>query len=83
MVILTAAFWWGVEGYAMHVAGQPASQIGDGLLRFSLIVATPALVLMWVAAAWLRGRLGERGYWQFLAIIAMLWAALVLLIRML
>ena len=71
MVILTGAFWWGVEGYALFEGGYARSQIADGLLRFSLLVLTPALVLLWLAAAWLRRRVGETGYWQMLALVAM------------
>ncbi|MBN8842710.1 MAG: hypothetical protein J0H88_05615 [Sphingomonadales bacterium] len=83
MLVLTAAFWWGVEGYAYLSGGYARGQIADGLLRFSLLVLTPALVLAWLAAAWLRRRVGEGGYWQFLGIVAMMWAGAVLVTRML
>jgi hypothetical protein len=83
MVVLTAAFWWGVEGYALFEGGYARDQIADGLLRFSLLVLTPALVLIWLAAAWLRRRVGDTGYWQFLGLVAMIWTAGVLIVRML
>ena len=37
MVVLTAAFWWGVEGFALLESGGTGSDIGDGILRFSLL----------------------------------------------
>jgi hypothetical protein len=83
MLVLTAAFWWGVEGYAVFEGGYARSQIADGLLRFSLLILTPALVLIWLAAAWLRRRVGEGGYWQMLGLVAMIWASSVLATRML
>ena len=82
MVILTGAFWWGVEGYALFEGGYARSQIADGLLRFSLLVLTPALVLLWLAAAWLRRRVGETSYWQMLALVAMTWGSAILVTRM-
>jgi hypothetical protein len=82
MVVLTAAFWWGVEGYALFEGGHARSQIADGLLRFSLLVLTPAFVLIWLAAAWLRRRVGETGYWQLLGLVAMIWAGAILVTRM-
>lgn len=82
MVLLTAAFWWGVEGYAAFEGGGLRSQIADGLLRFSLLVLTPALVIVWLAAAWLRRRVGDTGYWQMLALVSMIWASAVLATRM-
>jgi hypothetical protein len=83
MVVLTAAFWWGVEGYALAQSNVPRGQIADGLLRFSVLILTPALVLAWLAAAWLRRRIGEGGYWQMLGLVAMIWAGSVLVTRML
>ena len=83
MLVLTAAFWWGVSGYAVFESGGARSQIADGLLRFSLLILTPALVLTWLAAAWLRRRVGEAGYWQLLGLIAMIWGGSVLVVRML
>lgn len=83
MLVLTGAFWWSVEGYALFQSGYARSQIADGLLRFSLAVLTPALVLAWLAAAWLRRRVGETGYWQLLGLVAMIWAAAILMTRML
>nr|WP_153802827.1 hypothetical protein [Sphingopyxis alaskensis] len=83
MVILTAAFWWGVEGYALFEGGGPRGQIADGLLRFSLLILTPALLLVWLVAAWLRRRVGDMGYWQMLGLVAMIWAGAVLVTRML
>jgi hypothetical protein len=83
MVVLTAAFWWGVKGYALFESGGPRGAIADGLLRFSLLVLTPALLLVWLAAAWLRRRVGDSGYWQMLGLVAMIWAGAVLVTRML
>lgn len=83
MLVLTAAFWWGVEGYALLEGGYAKGQVADGLLRFSLLVLTPALVLVWLSAAWLRRRVGETGYWQLLALVAMIWAGAILVTRML
>lgn len=83
MVVLTAAFWWGVEGYAQFQSGGTRGQIADGLLRFSLLILTPALLLTWAAAAWLRRRVGEAGYWQMLGLVAMIWAGSVLVTRIL
>ena len=83
MVILTAAFWWGVEGSALHDQGRVIGQIADGLLRFSLLVLTPALVLGWLGAAWFRRRIGDKGYWQLLGLVGMIWAIVVLIVRML
>lgn len=82
MVVLTAAFWWGVEGYAQVQSGSARGPIADGLLRFSLLVLTPALVAAWLGAAWLRRRVGENGYWQMLGLIAMIWTGAVLVTRM-
>lgn len=83
MLVLTAAFWWGVEGYALADSDLPRGAIADGLLRFSVLVLTPALVLVWLAAAWLRRRVGESGFWQLQALVAMIWAGSVLVTRML
>ncbi len=83
MVVLTAAFWWGVEGYALAQSATPRGQIADGLLRFSVLILTPALVVVWLAAAWLRRRVGEGGFWQLLGLVAMIWAGSVLVTRML
>ena len=83
MLVLTGAFWWGVEGYALFEGNHARGQIADGLLRFSLLVLTPALVIVWLAAAWLRRRVGESGYWQLLGLVAMIWAGAVLVTRML
>jgi hypothetical protein len=82
MVVLTAAFWWGVEGYAVLESGGVRSQVADGLLRFTLLILTPALVLVWLVAAWLRRRVGATGYWQLLGLVAMTWASAVLATRM-
>ena len=81
-VILTAAFWWGVEGSALHASGRAVSQIADGLLRFSLLVLTPALAVGWLAAAWLRRRVGDKGYWQLLGLLAIIWTVGVLIARL-
>jgi hypothetical protein len=83
MLVLTAAFWWAVEGYAFFQQAAPRGQIADGLLRFTLLVLTPALVLAWLCAAWLRRRVGEAGYWQLLGLVAILWACGILMTRML
>ena len=83
MVVLTAAFWWSVEGYTLFEEAKTRGQIEDGLLRFSLMILTPALLLVWLAAAGLRRRVGESGYWQFLGLVAMIWAGSVLVTRML
>ena len=83
MLVLTGAVWGGVEGYALFEGQYARGQIADGLLRFSLLVLTPALVLVWLAAAWLRRRVGEAGYWQLLGLVAMIWAGAVLVTRML
>ena len=83
MLVLTAAFWWGVEGYALFEDGYAQSQIADGLLRFSLLILTPTLLLVWMAAAWLRRRVGDAGYWQMLGLVAIIWAGSVLVTRIL
>lgn len=83
MLVLTAAFWWGVEGYALAQSATPRGQIADGLLRFSVLILTPAIVTVWLAAAWLRRRVGESGFWQLLGLVAMIWAGSVLVTRML
>ena len=83
MLVLTAAFWWSVTGYAQFESGGTRSQIADGLLRFSLLFLTPALLLVWLAAAWLRRRVGDAGYWQMLGLVAMIWAGSVLVTRIL
>lgn len=83
MLVLTAAFWWSVEGYSLFEEATPRGQIADGLLRFSLMILTPALVLVWLIAAWLRRRVGETGYWQLLGLVAMIWTGSVLVTRIL
>lgn len=83
MLILTAAFWWSVEGYTLLEQATSRGQIADGLLRFSLLILTPALVIVWLVAAWLRRRVGEPGYWQMLGLVTMIWAGSVLVTRML
>ncbi len=82
MLVLTAAFWWGVEGYARFESGV-GDAIADGLLRFSLLILTPALLIVWAAAAWFRRRIGEGGYWQFLGLVALIWAGAVAVTRIL
>lgn len=81
MVLLTAAFWWGVEGYTLFSTARPTNEFTDGLLRFSLVALTPALLLVWLAAPWLRRRLGDGGYWQMQGVVAIIWAAAILLVR--
>lgn len=83
MIVLTAAFWWVVENHALFQGVRPQSQIADGVLRFSILVLTPALVIVWLVAAWLRRRVGETGYWQMLGLVAMMWAGAVLVTRIL
>ncbi len=83
MLVLTAAFWWGVEGYTLFEEATSRGQIADGLLRFSLMILTPALVLVWLIAAWLRRRVGETGYWKMLSLVAIIWAGSVVVTRML
>ncbi|GAO76854.1 hypothetical protein [Sphingopyxis sp. C-1] len=83
MLVLTGAFWWGVEGYTLFQNNYARGQVADGLLRFSLLVLTPALILVWLAAGWLRRRVGETGYWQLLGLVAMIWAGAILVTRML
>ena len=83
MLVLTAAFWWSVEGYTQFQTARPNSQIADGLLRFSLLILTPALVLVWLVAAWLRRRVGDAGYWQMLGVVAMMWTGAILVTRLL
>lgn len=81
MLVLTAAFWWSVAGYSLFEEATSRGQIADGLLRFSLMILTPALVLVWLIAAWLRRRVGETGYWQLLGLVAMIWTGSVLVTR--
>lgn len=83
MVVLTAAFWWVVENHALFQGVRPKSQIADGVLRFSILVLTPTLLLMWLAAGWMRRRVGEGGYWQLFGLVTMIWVASVLVTRML
>lgn len=83
MVILTATFWWGVEGSAIHASGRAVGQIADGFLRFGLMVLTPALIFGWCAAAWLRARIGDQGYWQLLGLVAIIWAGDVAMVHLL
>jgi hypothetical protein len=83
MLVLTAAFWWGVEGFALLESGGTGSDIGDGVLRFSLLAPTPALVIVWLAPGWLRPRVGDGGYWQLLGTVAAIWAGAVLLTKVL
>jgi len=83
MLVLTAAFWWSVEGYTLFEEATSRGQIADGLLRFSLLILTPMLVLVWLLAAWLRHRVGETGYWKMLALVAMIWGGSVLVTRIL
>lgn len=82
MIMLTAAFWWSMEGLRLFQFHRPHDQVADGLLRFSLLFLTPAFLLAWLAAAWLRRRLGDGGYWQFLAVVCAMWVAAVIITRM-
>ena len=53
------------------------------LLRAELRLArSSAFVLIWLAAAWLRRRVGETGYWQLLGLVAMIWVGAILVTRM-
>ncbi len=81
MLVLTAALWWSVEGLTLFEDGVARGQIADGLLRFSLLILTPALVLVWLLAAWLRRRVGETGYWKMLGLVTMIWGGSVLVTR--
>lgn len=83
MLVLTAAFWWSVEGLTLFEEATSRGQMADGLLRFSLLILTPALVLAWLLAAWLRRRVGETGYWKMLGLVAMIWGGAVLVTRIL
>ena len=83
MLVLTAAFWWSVEGMTLFAGATSRSQIADGLLRFSLLILTPMLVLVWLLAAWLRHRIGESGFWRMLGLVAMIWGGSVLVTRIL
>ena len=82
MIVLTASFWWSLEGLRLFQFHRPSDRVADGLLRFSLLFLTPALIMAWLAAAWLRRRLGDGGYWQFLAVVGALWVAAVMILRM-
>ena len=81
MLVLSAVFWWGTEGLALLMSGGTGSDIGDGILRFSLLAPTPMLLIGWLAAGWARRRIGDTGYWQMLGLIAMIWACAVLATR--
>lgn len=81
MLVLTAAFWWSVEGLTLFRLHRPADQVADGLLRFSLLILTPALIGAWLAAPSLRRKLGDGGYWQMLGVIAAIWAGAVIISR--
>ena len=83
MLVLTAAFWWSVEGTILFEEATARGQIADGLLRFSLLIPTPVLVLVWLLAAWLRRRVGETGYWKMQGLVAMIWLGSVLVTRIL
>ncbi|MCC2602978.1 hypothetical protein [Sphingopyxis yananensis] len=78
MLVLTAAFWWGVHGLTLFHTQRPTNQVADGLLRFSLLFLTPAFIVTWAAAAWLRRRVGDSGYWQMLGLVAVMWGAAIL-----
>lgn len=82
MIVLTAAFWWSMEGLRLFQFHRPSDQVADGLLRFSLLFLTPAFILSWLAAPWLRKRLGDGGYWQILAVVSGFWVAAVIITRM-
>ena len=81
MVVLTAAFWWSVEGLTLMQFHRPKDQVADGLLRFSLLFLTPAFVLAWLVAPWLRRRLGDGGTWQLMGVVAAMWTAIILIAR--
>lgn len=83
MVVLTAAFWWGVYGLTIFNTQRPTNEVADGLLRFSLLFLTPAFIVTWAAAAWLRRRVGDSGYWQMLGLVAVMWGAAIWLTRIL
>ena len=81
MIVLTACFWWSMEGLRLFQFHRPSDEVADGLLRFSLLFLTPAFIITWLAAAWLRRRLGDGGYWQFLAVVAAFWGGIILITR--
>lgn len=83
MLVLTAAFWWSVEGVTLFEEATSRGQIADGLLRFSLLILTPMLVIVWLLAAWMRHRVGETGYWKMLGLVAMIWGGSVLVTQLL
>ena len=83
MLVLTAAFWWSVEGFTLFEEATSRGQIADGLLRFSLLILTPMLVIVWLLAAWMRHRVGETGYWKMLGLVAMIWGGSVLVTQLL
>ncbi|WP_168453855.1 hypothetical protein [Sphingopyxis microcysteis] len=83
MLVLTAAFWWSVEGFTLFEEATSRGQIADGLLRFSLLILTPMLVIVWLIAAWMRHRVGETGYWKMLGLVAMIWGGSVLVMQLL
>lgn len=83
MVVLSAAFWWGVHGLTMFSVQRPSNEVADGLLRFSLLFLTPAFVILWASAAWLRQKIGASGYWKMLGLVAVMWVMVVLLTRLL
>lgn len=83
MIVLTAAFWWAAQNYALFQGIRPRSQFTDGFLRFSILVLTPSLVVTWAAAAWLKRRIGETGYWKFLGAVAAIWLAALLILQVL
>ena len=83
LLVLTAAFWWSVEGFTLFEEATSRGQIADGLLRFSLLILTPMLVIVWLLAAWMRHRVGETGYWKMLGLVAMIWGGSVLVTQLL
>lgn len=83
MLVLTAAFWWSVEGFTLFEEATSRGQIADGLLRFSLLILTPMLVIVWLLAAWMRHRVGETGYWKMLGLVAIIWGGSVLVTQLL
>ena len=83
MIVLTAAFWWTIENHNMFAGMRPHDQITDGLLRFSILILTPALLLVWLCAAWFRRRVGEPGYWKLLSLVALIWVGVAVVTRIL
>ncbi len=74
--ILLFSFGWGLQAVGAPGTGDTSpviAQLLDGLRRFTLLVLTPALIGLWLAAGWFRARGQTRLYWQMLGALALLW----------